>query len=147
MGIFDKETEEKAEAMKKEIIKGKEFEQGLVLKALSVEKVKGQFGAAEDSRMVESGILEESEQFVYKFMDEEGLTRRHYSTSMPLFRGFTGAEIEPGDWVSIKREGNGQKTKYTVKKVEHGDVQPAIGHRGQEGVKYPEGPNPDEIPF
>lgn len=138
--IFPDSVNKAIEAMDKEKIKAVEFEAGLTLQLVSVEKVKSQFGAAEDSSIVEREILEEGEQFVYTFKDLEGLTRKHYSTSFPLCIAMQKAELNYGDWVLIKREGKSKDTKYTVEKVK-GKV--AQGNpKDEEEVARPE-----DIPF
>lgn len=126
--------------MDKEKIKAAEFEKGLTLELVSVEKTKSQFGAAEDSSIVERGILEEGEQFVYTFKDSEGLTRKHYSTSFPLCIAMQKAELNYGDWVLVKREGKSKDTKYTVEKVEAPEL-PMGNQKDEEEI------DPKEIPF
>lgn len=107
------------EKMNKETIKAAEFEgNGLTLKFKSVEKAKSPYGAEADATIVEKGILEEGEQFVFHFEDAEGDARKHYSKSMPFFIGMQQAEINEDDWLLIKREGVKDKTRYTVEVVE-----------------------------
>lgn len=114
MSIFDESVTNALKAMDKEIIKASEFETGLVLQFIKVEKVKGKFGATEDSSIVERGILEEGEQFVYHFKDSEGDLRKLYSTSFPFLIEMNKAELNEGDWVKITRTGKLKDTKYTV---------------------------------
>src|SRR3990167_3559961 len=114
--IFDPKTNAALIAMNKERVKAVEFEDRLTLQFVSVEKISSQYGAAEDSSIVERGILEEGEQFVYTFKDKEGDTRKFYSTSFPFLIAMQGAEINENDWLHIKREGKARETKYTIEK-------------------------------
>lgn len=118
MNIFDDKVTNALKAMDKEKIRAVEFEDGLTLQFISVERTKSQYGAAEDSSIVERGVLEEGEQFVYTFKDKEGDLRKFYSTSFPFLIAMNGAEINKNDWLLIKREGKARETKYTVEKVE-----------------------------
>lgn len=118
MSIFGTQADKAVAAMDKEKIKAAEFSDGLTLQFVSVEKTKSQYGAAEDAAIVERGILEEGEQFLYTFKDAQGDTRKHYSTSFPLFIAMQHAEIEENGWLLIKRTGTAKDTKYTVEKVE-----------------------------
>jgi len=139
MSIFGKEIDDAAEKANKAKIKASEFEQGLTLQFLSVERIKSQYGAEADSTIVEKGILEEGEQFLFHFNDKEGIKRHHYSTSMPFFIGMKQVKINEGDWINIKREGVKDKTRYTVTVVDA----PA-------GAKSPSKEaevDPDNIPF
>jgi hypothetical protein len=70
MSAFPPEVEAALKAMNKEIIKANEFETPQTLTFLKVEKVKGKYGAAEDSNIVERGVLEEGEQFLYTYKKE-----------------------------------------------------------------------------
>lgn len=117
MAIFPEDVSGALNALEKEKLTAKEFEQGLTLQIVSVEKVQSQWGAGEEDRIVEKGILEEGQQFKYTFKDSEGLTRTMYSTSLPLAVAMQRAEINYGDWLRIKREGKGTTTKYIVEKV------------------------------
>lgn len=118
MAIFDDKTMLAVEKMNKETIKAAEFEkEGLVLQFKSVKKEKSQYGAEEDSKIVERGILEEGEQFTFVFTDKDGDTRRHYSKSMPFFIGMQQVEINEDDWVHIRREGVKDKTRYYVEVI------------------------------
>lgn len=117
MAIFDKNVEQAIKNLNKEIIKAAEFADGLTLKFMKVEKVKGKFGAAEDSNIVEKGVLEEGEQFLYSFQDTDGITRKHYSTSFPLVIALQQAEINEGDWITITRTGKSTDTRYTAEKT------------------------------
>lgn len=116
--IFDKQVNDAITAMDKEKISAKEFDgEGLTLQVVSVEKIKGQFGAAEESAIVERGILEEGQQFLYTFKDKDGLLRKHWSTSFPMCIAMQRAEINEGDWIKITRKGSGKDTNYEVDKV------------------------------
>ncbi len=114
MNVFPDDVVTALSKMDKEKIKAVEFEAGLTLTFVSVEKAKSQYGAAEDSAIVERGILEEGEQFVYTFTDSGGDTRKFYSTSFPFLIAMNGAEINEGDSLFIKREGKAKETKYVV---------------------------------
>ena len=117
--IFDQSVSEAIANMDKEIIKGVEFEAGLTLQFIAVEKKKGgQFGAAEDSSIVERGVLEEGEQFLYTFKDEDGFTRKLYSTSFPFCIEMEHAELAPETWIKITRTGKLKETKYEIVKTE-----------------------------
>lgn len=117
--IFDEKTMSAAEKMDKEKVKAAEFEgEGLTLQFKSVTKERSPYGAEEDSTIVERGILEEGEQFVFIFQDKDGDTRKHYSKSMPFFIGMRQVEINEGDWLHIKREGVKKDTRYTVTVVD-----------------------------
>lgn len=66
MAIFDSADMEKVG--KSDWLTGSDFEgEGQVLKIVSVEKVKSQYGAAADNGMVEKEILEEGQTFRYSF--------------------------------------------------------------------------------
>lgn len=123
MAAFDEKTLKAAEKMDKETIKAAEFEgEGLTLRFKSVERAKSPYGAEADATIVEKGILEEGEQFVFHFEDEEGDTRKHYSKSMPFFIGMRQVEINEDDWLHIRREGEKAKTRYYVEVVESSEV-------------------------
>lgn len=117
MNIFPAEVEKALQSMNKERIKASEFENGLTLTFIGVEKVKSQYGAAEDASIVERGILEEGEQFVYTFKDAEGDTRKLYSHSFPFLIAMNNAELNNGDLITITRTGKLKDTKYTVEKA------------------------------
>jgi len=119
--IFPKEVEKALSEMDKAVVKAPEFENGLTLQFKAVEKVRGKFGASEESSIVEKGILEEGEQFLYTFQDADGFTRKHYSTSFPLVIAMQQAEINFDDWILIKRTGKAAETRYTVEKVDAPD--------------------------
>jgi len=121
MSIFPPEVNKALEAMDKEKIKAAEFEGGLTLQFVKVEKTKSQYGAAEDSSIVERGILEEGEQFVYTFKDSEGDFRKLYSTSFPFLIAMKQAELNEGDWITITRTGKLKDTKYTVESAQRGE--------------------------
>ena len=119
MSVFSKEVQEKIRVMGGTWIKAGEFEgNGLKLQIKSVEKAASQYGAADDSKMVELGILEEGELFRYTFLSEEGVERKLDSASMPFFIGMNQANVDAEDWVQITREGKGDKTRYFVEKIE-----------------------------
>ena len=111
---FPPEVNAALNKMSKERIKASEFEQSLTLQFVSVEKIKSQFGATEDASIVERGVLEEGEQFLYTFKDKEGDTRRFYSHSFPFLIAMQSAEFNEGDWLTITRTGKAKETKYTV---------------------------------
>lgn len=144
--LFDKETQEAASKMGGNFIKAAEFEgEGLTLQCVSVEKIKSnnpKFGANEKDALYKQEILTEGETFKYTFKTPQGNERVLESKSMAAFIAFNGAELEPGDWVHVSKTGKMDDTRYEVKKVE----QPEVGHRGQ-NFAYPEGPNPDDVPF
>lgn len=117
MSIFPPEVTEALNKMDKEKIRAVEFENGLTLQFIGVEKTKSQYGAAEDAAIVERGILEEGEQFVYTFKDREGDVRKLYSTSFPFLISMKQAELNEGDWITITRTGKLRDTKYTVEKL------------------------------
>lgn len=146
MSIFGKEVDEAADIMDKSKIRAKEFEgKGLTLQFVGVEKIKSQYGAEADSTIVEKNILEEGEQFLFTFKDSEGLTRKHYSTSMPFFIGMRKdresepLEIAEGDWLVIRREGVKDKTRYYVEKTE-------VSQRKSKKASKEENSN-DDVPF
>ena len=115
MSVFGNEVDEAAQKLNVATIKAKEFEgKGLTLQFQSVEKIKSQYGAEADASIVEKGILDEGEQFLFKFKDVEGTDRKHYSSSMPFFIGMQQTEISEGDWLHIRREGVKDKTRYYV---------------------------------
>lgn len=145
MSIFGKDVDEAADKLNKATIKAAEFEKkGLTLQFKSVERVKSQYGAEEDATIVERGILEEGEQFVFKFVDEEGIERKHYSKSMPFFIGMHQVEMNENDWLHIRREGVKDKTRYYVEIVEA----PSVSPRKEPKEEYPDvQPNPEDIPW
>lgn len=117
--VFGDQADKAVEAMEKETIKAVEFEQGLTLTFMGVQKQMSRFGgAAGDSSIVERNILVEGEEFLYTFKDGAGFVRKHYSTSFPLFIALQRAEINENDTLVIKREGKGKETSYSVEKVE-----------------------------
>lgn len=119
MSVFGIQADNAVKAMERETVKAKEFETGVTLQFQSVEKQKSRYeGAAKDSSIVERGVLDEGEQFLYSFKDHDGFVRKHYSHSFPLFIAMQGAEISDGEWLTIKRSGSGKETTYTVEKVE-----------------------------
>lgn len=118
MNIFDSETTAALEKMSKATIKAVEFEAGLTLQFVSVEKQTSQYGAAEDSSIVERGILDEGQTFLYTFKDKEGDTRKLYSTSFPFLIAMNDAEINEGDTLSILRSGKLKDTKYVIEVVQ-----------------------------
>lgn len=118
MSIFPEEVKNALNAMSKESIRAAEFENVLTLQFLSVEKKKSQYGAQEDSSIVERGILDEGETFQYTFKDREGDTRKFYSHSFPFLIAMDKAELGEGDWVKITRTGKAKDTKYDIEKVE-----------------------------
>jgi len=119
MSVFGSDVDKAAALLNKATIKAKEFEgKGLTVQFQSVEKIKSQYGAEADASIVEKGILEEGEQFLFKFKDAEGADRKHYSTSMPFFIAMQQTEINEGDWLHIRREGQKDKTRYYVEIVD-----------------------------
>ena len=117
--IFPPEVAAALTKMDKERIKAAEFEAGLTLQFVGVEKTKSQYGAAEDATIVERGILEEGEQFIYSFKDREGDLRKLYSTSFPFLIAMKQAELNEGDWVTVTRTGKLRDTKYVVEKEDN----------------------------
>lgn len=117
MAIFDSADMEKVG--KSDWLTGSDFEgEGQVLKIVSVEKVKSQYGAAADNGMVEKEILEEGQTFRYSFEDSEGATRTFDSHSMPFMIGLNNAEFNFGDWLHIQRTGKLRDTRYMAEKVD-----------------------------
>lgn len=142
MSIFPDEVSEAADRAGGYFVKGVEFEKGLTVQAVKVEKVKAsnpKYGAQEKDKICQQEILEEGETFEYTLQTPEGEERKLNSSSFPLFIGFRQAEIEPNDWVKITRTGKGDKTRYTVEKVEKPKV-------SQAKTDYPEGSSED-VPF
>jgi hypothetical protein len=118
MALFDKEIMDKAEAMSSSWLKGTDFENGLTLKITHTEKIKSQYGAKAEDSMVEKNILEEGETFRYLFEDAQGVAKKHDSSSMPFFIAMQQVEMNYGDWLFIKREGKGDRTRYTAEIVD-----------------------------
>lgn len=118
MSIFPKDVQDAANKMNGAWIKGADFEEGLTLKIKATEKIKSQYGARAEDSIVEKNILEEGETFRYTFVDSEGVERRFDSASMPFFIAMQSAEFNFGDWLMIKREGKGDKTRYSAVRVE-----------------------------
>lgn len=115
--IFDPETSKKLTTS--QFLKGSDFEdEGVVLIFKGFEKTKGRFGAPEDSKMVEKGILEEGESFRYVFEDVEGTERIFDSHSMPFAVAMNQAEVNEGDKLHITRTGKTTETRYQVEHVE-----------------------------
>lgn len=139
MSVFGKDIDEKVATMVNEWIKAEEFEKSPVLQFKSVEKIKSQYGAKEKDSIVLKKILEEGETFRYLFEDADGNTRKHDSTSFPLFIGVQEAEINEGDWLKITREGVKDKTRYYVEIT----PQPAPSPKADPVDNV----NPDDIPF
>ena len=126
MSIFGKEVDAAAEKINKAKLKAKEFEgKGLTLQFISVERIKSQYGAEADASIVEKGILDEGEQFLFVFKDAEGDNRLHYSTSVPFFFAMQKVEINQNDWLHIRREGVKDKTRYFIDKVEEPEISQA----------------------
>jgi len=114
--IFDKEISKKL--MTNQYLKGTDFEnEGITLTFKGVEKVKARFGASEDSKLVEKGILEEGEAFKYSFEDADGNERIFESHSMPFAVAMNTAEVNEGDKVHISRTGKTTETRYAVELV------------------------------
>lgn len=136
--IFDAKITEAAKKMNKTYIKADEFQgDGLVLQITGTEKIKSQYGASAENSLVEREILEEGETFRYSFKDAEGTVRKHDSTSMPLFISMSQLEINFGDWIHIKREGKGDKTRYSIEAVDA-----PVSQRNSESEI-----DPSQIPF
>lgn len=135
MSVFGKDIDEKVATMTNEWIKAEEFEKSPILQFKSVEKMNSQYGAKAADSIVTKKILEEGETFRYIFEDADGNSRKHDSTSFPLFIGVQEAEINEDDWLKITREGVKDKTRYYVEIV----PQPVATAK----PKLPEG----EIPF
>ena len=142
MSVFDKETEAKADAMGSDWIKAADFaDGGLTLRIDKVEKVTSRYGAEADSKLVEHNLLEEGQSFRYFFTTPEGTRKSHDSTSMPMFIAFKRADLTPGDWIKVVREGKGKETRFTVEKAEEPkDFKEVTDNTGGE-------PNPEDIPF
>lgn len=125
MSIWPPEVEEAASKVGGKWIKAGEFEgEGLTLTIKRVEKVRAnnpKYGAEEKDYLVKNEILEVGETFKYIFEDAEGNEREHDSASTPMYIGFKQAEIEAGDLIKVKREGDRDKTRYYVQKVNSGD--------------------------
>lgn len=142
MAIFDDKTMEAAEKMGGGWVKAKEFEgAGLTLKIESTERIKSQYGAKAEDGIVERGILEEGESFRFTFEDEEGNERKHDSSSFPMFIGMQQAELNFGDWLHIRKEGERDKTRYYVEVVEAPVTAEDMYGRGKEILM------PDEVGF
>lgn len=116
--IFDPETSKKLSMSK--FIKGKEFEnEGLTLQFVSVSKEESsEYGAEESNSLVERGVLEEGERFVFTFKDTEGNERTFGTTSPGFVYAMNSAEINEGDNIHITRTGQAKKTRYSVDKTE-----------------------------
>ena len=145
MSVFPADVEEALNNAGGAWIKGVEFEGGLVLQVMKVEKVRPnnpKYGAEEKNYLVKEEILEEGETFRYHFRDTEGNERQHDSSSAPMCIGFQQANVEPEDWVMITRTGKTDKTRYTVEKVtapESGKTTPRSAEK--------ENLDPDAVPF
>lgn len=114
--IFDSTTSKKL--MASIFLRGADFDdEGIKLTFKGVEKTKGRFGAPEDSKLVEKGILEEGEAFKYSFTDSDGNERVFESHSMPFAIAMNQAEVNEGDELHISRTGKTTETRYTVAKV------------------------------
>lgn len=116
--MFDPETKKALANVSGSFLKGTDFEEGQVLQFLSVEKIKSQYGAEADHKMVEKGVLEEGQSFRFHFVTKDGSSKTFDTTSFPFVIGMNNAEISDGDWVKIVREGKGDKTRYTAEKTE-----------------------------
>ncbi len=152
MSIFPEETNKVLAKIAMEKIKPVEFEAGLTLQFKSVERIKSQYGASDDASIVEKGVLEEGEQFLFHFKDTKGEERKLYSTSFPFVVAMNGAELNTDDWVLIKRTGKTTETKYTVTKtdapVSQGNVVTKTSPVPPTMPDYPnEELNPEDIPF
>lgn len=129
MSIFNKEVSDALKGMGGSFLKGSDFEgDGLVLKYVGHEKVPSRYGAGEDSKIVERGILEEGEVFRFSFQDANGNQKTFDTYSFPFIIGMNQAEINEGDWLRISRSGKTTETRYSVEKTEK-----------PEGFEYPEG--------
>lgn len=135
---FPPEVQAALNKMNKERVKAAEFETPLTLQFIGVEKIKSQYGAESDASIVERGVLEEGEQFLYTFKDEVGDIRKFYSHSFPFLIAMQGAELNENDWITISRTGKAKETKYAVEKADAPDLsaKPAESEI-----------NPEEIPF
>lgn len=105
-------------------LKAEMFEgEGMVLTIKSVEKVKStnpKYGAVATDYLYKNEVLELGETFHFIFVDSEGKEKMIDSKSSPLFIAMQQAQIEAGDTIHIKREGESEKTRYYVSKRENG---------------------------
>lgn len=121
MSVFSNEVAEALSKTGGKFIKAAEFEKGLTLQIVKVEKIKAmnqKYGAEEKDYLVKEEILGVGETFKYVFKDAEGNEREHDSASAPMCIGFQQAQVEPGDWVKITRTGKTDETRYSIEKVE-----------------------------
>lgn len=141
MALFDSETMEKVG--KSDWYSGTDFEgEGLTLQIKSVEKVKSQYGADENHKLVEKEVLEKGELFRYTFVDVEGNEKPFDSHSQPFMIAMNQAEFNMGDWLHITRTGKLKDTRYVAEKVDAPAVSPAKSEDNSDDT-----PRPEDIPF
>ncbi len=117
-------NEFKSEAPASNFIKGTDFDAGLQLEVVGMDKftpenpdfgVKHQYGAGgvvtKENWFVSKGILEEGQSFRYKFI-VDGVEKTFDNPSLSFYFAFTKVDPEAGRKISIKRN------KITDTKVE-----------------------------
>lgn len=145
MSVFSSDVQEALNNAGGAWVKASEFEGGLTLQVIKVEKVRPnnpKYGADDKNYLVKEEILDEGETFRYHFKDAEGNERQHDSSSAPMCIGFQQANVEPEDWVKITRTGKTDKTRYEVVKV----AAPEKGKTAPQSVTTDD-IDPDSIPF
>jgi len=113
MGLFDPFQ---GEDLSSQFLKGSDFEEGLKLEIVSVEKIKAsksKYGANELDYLYKSKILEKGETFRYTFL-LNGEEKIFDSKSAVFFIAFKNVNPETGDKVHIQREGEGIDTRYEI---------------------------------
>ena len=119
MGVFSKEIEEK----QKNIGGFIKLEELLAdkIQILGVEAITSRdpkYGAEPKDKLCEQGILEPGQTLRYKLKDKDGNGRFYDSKGIAFYLGIAkAAELAPGDWINVVREGKGDKTRYHIVKV------------------------------
>lgn len=139
--IFPDDVRDAADKMGGEWIKPSEFESGLTLQfSKPLEKVVARnpkYGGQETDYLVKNDILEKGETFEFTFLSEDGTERKLHSKSAPFFIAFKQVEeLGVGDWVTITRTGKTDETRYTVEKIEHGEVKAKPAPKAPTKPKY-----------
>lgn len=103
-------------------LKGDDFEKGVELKVVGMEKIKANegFGATIADYLCKEGIIEEGETFRYRFTQEtegEDIEKIYDTKSAVFFISMKECDPDNGDVVKITRTGKLRDTKYNIKKI------------------------------
>ena len=125
-GVADEFVVERTESS---FLKGADFDSGLTLEVVKMEKftpkdekygVKNTYGAGgvvtKEHWFIKNGLLKEGESFKYTFKDGETI-KSFDNSSLGFYFTFVKAELEEGDKVLIKREKHSEtKVDWSIEK-------------------------------